>query len=82
MRVRVDLREAKFRDVLMIYHGRFIEPEEFEKVFENASDVFKFFDNSIILGAVIDSRDRKVYFITLSTDQPYTTLTIWTAKIE
>jgi hypothetical protein len=80
----VKLGESKFRDVLMIYRGRFIEPEEFKNFFENSEEIYKFFDNSIILGAVIDSRDRKVYFITLSTNHevPFTTLTIWTAKIE
>jgi hypothetical protein len=84
-KIRVEIsKDAKFFDVVTVYRGRFVEPEDFDKVFENASEVFKFFENSIILGAVIDSARRRVYFITLSTNHevPYATLTIWEAEIE
>ena len=74
--MRVDLEKARFVNVLMVYRDKFVEREEFSKVFENSAEIFKFFEDVIILGAVIDSRNRKVYFITLSTDHevPYTTL--------
>jgi hypothetical protein len=84
MSIRVNLEKTSFVDVFRVYRGEFVEPEDFDEVFENSAEIFKFFEDVIILGAVIDSRNREVHFVTVTTDHevPYTTLTVWTAKIE
>jgi hypothetical protein len=86
--IRVSFNEdkVKFENVIMAYNGVFIEPEDFNEVFENADEVFEFFDSEIILGAVIDKSGKKVYFITLSPaskfESPFTTVMVWETEFK
>ena len=86
--IRVSFNEdkVKFENVIMAYNGVFVEPEDFNEVFENAEEVFEFFDSEIIIGAVIDESGKKVYFITLSPaskfESPFTTVTVWETEFE
>jgi hypothetical protein len=82
MKVKVKMDEIEFQDVLKV-SGDFVEKDEFDDVFENSKEIFKFFEDAIILGAIIDD-DKRVYFITvdLVPDTELTELTIWVAKIE
>jgi hypothetical protein len=78
--IKVKLSDVEFQNILRVYRGVFVERDELDKYIENAEEVFKYFENEIIVGAIL-ARDA-VYFITLSHEVPYVTLTVWTAKIE
>jgi hypothetical protein len=71
-------------NVLGVYRGKFVEREEFDEYFENADEIFRFFEDEIVLGAIIDYLGKTVFFITLSTNpgDPITRLTVWRARIE
>jgi hypothetical protein len=84
--MRVKLISVDPNDILKIYNGEFVDREDFEDVFENAKEIFKYFESEIVVGAVVDKHAKKAYFVTVSTasrlESPFTTLTIWTAEIE
>jgi len=73
-------------NVLGVYHGKFVEREEFDKYFENADEIFRFFDTEVVLGAILDASNKEVYFITVSEasqfEDQFTRLTVWRARIE
>lgn len=83
--MKVNIKEIVGEDKLEVYRGVFVEREDFEKFFSNANEVFKFFETEIVLGAIVDSRHSEVHFITISessSEDPFTKITVWTAKIE
>jgi len=86
LRIRAKLNEKKnkprLRYALIVQRGKFVKLEEFKDVFENASDVFKFFEHDIVFGAIIDERARKVYFITVNIDRKCTTLIVMETEFE
>jgi hypothetical protein len=83
--VRIGAIRTKY--ALIVQRGRFIR-EEFRDVFENFTEVFKFVDNetetTILLGAILDARNKKAYFITVSIDRnvPCATLRVLEAEVE
>jgi hypothetical protein len=83
--IKVNVESMVGEDKLEVYRGIFVEKEDFEKFFSNADEVFKFFDTEVVLGAILDTRNKKAYFITLSeysSEDQFTKLTVWTAEIE
>jgi hypothetical protein len=86
MKFRVKLISVDLNDVLRVYRGEFVEGDDLDKVFENYEDVYKYFENELVLGAIVDRANKKAYIVTVSTasafESPMTTLTVWTADIE
>ena len=83
MKVKLE-QPIDLNDVIRVVRGEFVSKEEFENIFENCKDVFRFFESEIILGAIVDH--KRVYIITISPasafESQFTTLTIWTFEIE
>jgi hypothetical protein len=83
--IKVKVESMVGEDKLEVYHGVFIEREDFEKFFDNADEVLEFFETEVVLGAILDTRNKEVHFITVSeasSEDQFTKLTVWTAKIE
>ena len=81
--MKVKLEPIDLNDVIRVY-GKFVSRDDFEEVFENYEDIYKYFESEIILGAIVDH--KRVYIITVSPasvfESQFTTLTIWTFEIE
>ena len=71
MKIKVRLTD-EHKDIL---RGVFVDFDDFDEVFENVDDIYKFFDEEIIICAFIVG--DVVYFV--STDNKY--LTLWKAEI-
>jgi len=83
--MKVRLVPVNLNDVIRV-RGEFVSRDDFEDVFENYEDIYKFFFDSEILGAIIDHANRRAYIVTVSPASAFesqiTTLTVWTFEIE
>jgi hypothetical protein len=86
MKFRVKLISVDLSDILRVYNGEFVEGDDLDKIFENHEDIYRFFENELVLGAIVDAVNKKAYIVTVSTastlESPFTTLSVWTAEIE
>jgi hypothetical protein len=80
-KIRVDISSVEFKDILNVYHGEVVTPDEFDEVFEFTKELLRFFEETIVLGAVIDRHHNEVHFICSGRAGEFTTLFIATAKI-
>jgi hypothetical protein len=70
---------------IKIVRGYVVMPDQFDEVFENSSEIYKFFNSDIILGAVVSEYEKKAYIISVlpsTRDAIYTYLTVFEFDIE
>jgi hypothetical protein len=83
-KVRVKMSPQIVKD-LYVLRGRIITPDQFDDFFENANEVYSFFDGEIILGAVVSEHEKRVYIVSALSathDAIYAHLTIFAFDIE
>jgi len=79
--MKVKLVPVDLNDVRV--YGKFVSKEDFEDVFENYEDIYKFFESEVILCTIVDFFNKRAYIVTVSSaSAQITTLTVWTFEIE
>jgi hypothetical protein len=83
--MKVRLVPVNLNDVIRV-RGEFVSRDDFEDVFENYEDIYKYFESEIVLGAIVDHVNKRAYIVTVSPASTFesqiTTLTVWTLEIE
>ena len=62
-KIKLSFDDVDTRDIEVI-DGAVIYPHEFEEFFENVDDVYKFFDEDMVIAAIVS--EDYVYFITFN----------------
>ena len=80
--MKVRLAPVNLNDIIRV-RGEFVSRDDFEDVFENYEDIYKYFESEIVLGAIVDHVNKRAYIVTVSSaSAQITTLTVWTFEIE
>jgi hypothetical protein len=85
VKIPADETEVVEKADIKIIRGRVVMPDEFDEVFENSNEIYRFFESDIILGAIVSEYEKKAYIISVlpaESDSVYTYLTIFEFDIE
>jgi hypothetical protein len=53
---------------IKIVRGYVVMPDQFDEVFENADEIYRYFDSDVLLGAVVSEYERSLHYLSATSD--------------